>query len=366
MCEFFSKLFTKIGAVITAVILTFSPAENLEFLIGEEPSTLLTQTEVVFGELAKEKELSRFYEKGLEDFVVPGLYEMFIPQGICYDEENEVFLISGYYKDKALPSRIIVVDKDGNFIKSVGAVSKKGNYAYGHFGGIAVYKNWVYISTTGCTHVLLLSDILSAENDSYCTIQTALYTDVTCSFANVCDGVLYIGEYTADSLKEKREATNVYKGGKEKFYSRCNAFILDSASPYGIKDGMIDSDGNITPDFAFGIPLKAQGFAVLSDGRILVSASAGGRKNASLYVYKDVTKLTPNETITVNDKEVPLYLLLKENLIEEIKAPTYLEDIAVAGENTIYLITESAAAPYIEKSRNPIDNVIKFDMSGIN
>ncbi len=361
-----SSFITKLMSFIVAVIFALSPYGKPELTVGTEVSTKLTQTPVVEGKLPIDPSLAVFDKYSEEGFVIPGLYEGFIPQGIFYVEEEEIFLISGYYKDKALPSRIILVDKEGNFIKSVGGITKKGNYTYGHFGGVAVFGDYVYIATTGVTHVFLLSEILVAEDEDYCLVHKALYTDTTCSFVNVCNGVMYIGEFVEDSAEEKKEATNVYTHMGQTFYARCNAFILDENAPWGIREDMIDSEGNLTPDFAFGIPLKAQGFAVLGNGRVVVTSSATPITNSNVYIYDDVTADEPEMLITVNGKEVPLYLLMICDRVSFVKAPTYLEEVTLFEDGSVYLMTESAAAPYIGKSKNPIDNVIKFDINEIN
>ena len=189
-------MITKIFSLITSIIFALSIYGAPVLTVGTETSTKLTQTEVVSGKLPVDLQLSRFNKNSEEGFVIPGLYEGFVPQGIFYNEENDIFLISGYYKDKVQPSRVIVVDGEGNFVKSVGCISRKGNKAYGHFGGIAVFKDNVYVATTGVTHVLSLSEIMAAEDDGYVLILEELYTDTTCSYVNVCDGVLYIGEFT--------------------------------------------------------------------------------------------------------------------------------------------------------------------------
>lgn len=357
-----SKIFTFITTIIFALSIYGAPT----LTVGTEPSTKLTQTEVVSGKLPIDLQLCEFNKHSEEDFVIPGLYEGFIPQGIFYDEESDIFLISGYYKDKAQPSRVIVVDGEGNFVKSVGCISRKGNKAYGHFGGIAVYKDNVYVATTGVTHVLSLSEIMAAEDDGYVIILEELYADTTCSYVNVCDGVLYIGEFTDKTADDIKGATNTYtsKWG-EKFYSRCNAFVLDENGFYGIKADRIDEEGNLTPDFAVTTPFKVQGMTRLPDGSFVFTASSTAITNSRVYKYRDVTKGEPDEIIEVNGVDVPLYYCDMFDKIGSYRVPAYLEEITLYKDGTVYIITESAAAPYINQSKNPIDNVLKWDIEGM-
>ena len=357
-----SKIFTLVTTIIFALSIYGAPT----LTVGTEPSTKLTQTEVVSGKLPIDLQLCEFNQHSEEGFVIPGLYEGFIPQGIFYNEENDIFLISGYYKEKVQPSRVIVVDGEGNFVKSVGCISRKGNKAYGHFGGIAVYKDNVYVATTGVTHVLSLSEIMAAEDDGYVLILEELYTDTTCSYVNVCDGVLYIGEFTDKTADDIKGATNIYtsKWG-EKFYSRCNAFVLDENGIYGIKADRIDEEGNLTPDFAVTTPFKVQGMTRLPDGSFVFTASSTAITNSRVYKYKDVTKGEPDEIIEVNGVDVPLYYCDMFDKTGSYRVPTYLEEITLYKDGSVYIITESAASAYIKQSKNPIDNVLKWDIDAM-
>ena len=357
-----SKIFTLVTTIIFALSIYGAPT----LTVGTEASTKLTQTEVVSGKLPIDLQLSEFNKHSEEGFIIPGLYEGFIPQGIFYEEENDIFLISGYYKDKVQPSRVIVVDGEGNFVKSVGCLTLKGNKATGHFGGIAAFKDNVYVATTSVTHVLSLSEILSAEDDGYVHIQKELYTDTTCSYVNVCDGVLYIGEFTDITIDDVKGATNIYTSKLgEKFFSRCNAFILDENGVYGIKADRIDEEGNLTPDFAVTTPFKVQGMTRLNDGSFVFTASSTAITNSRVYKYRDVTKGEPDEIIEVNGVDVPLYYCDMFDKTGSYRVPTYLEEITLYKDGTVYIITESAASAYIKQSKNPIDNVLKWDLDAM-
>lgn len=357
-----SKIFTLVTTIIFALSIYGAPT----LTVGTEASTKLTQTEVVSGKLPIDLQLSEFNKHSEEGFIIPGLYEGFIPQGLFYEEENDIFLISGYYKDKVQPSRVIVVDGEGNFVKSVGCLTLKGNKATGHFGGIAAFKDNVYVATTSVTHVLSLSEIMAAEDDGYVHIQKELYTDTTCSYVNVCDGALYIGEFTDITIDDVKGATNIYTSKLgEKFFSRCNAFILDENGVCGIKADRIDEEGNLTPDFAVTTPFKVQGMTRLNDGSFVFTASSTAITNSKVYKYRDVTKGEPDEIIEVNGVDVPLYYCDMFDKTGSYRVPTYLEEITLYKDGSVYIITESAASAYIKQSKNPIDNVLKWDIDAM-
>lgn len=355
----------KIFAIISSIIFTFSGAAPIIADYDAETSTKLTQTQMITGELPDEYQLRDFNENSEAAFIIPGLKEGVVPQGIFYEEENDIFLISGYYKEKSQPSRIILVDGEGNFIKSVGCHGKK-NKATGHFGGIAVFKDNVYIATTSVTHVLSLSKILAADDDAYVPIEAELYTDTTCSYVNVCDGVLYIGEFTDINFTDIKEATNIYKAKNgEIYFSRVNAFVLDENAPWGIRPDKIDEENNMVPDFALTSPFKVQGMTRLPDGKIVYTASSTAVTNSRVYLYDDVTVGTPDEIIKIAGQDVPLYYCQKADRIAQYRVPTFLEEITVHPDGNVYIITESAAAPYAKQSKNPIDYVIKWDINSM-
>ena len=96
-----------------------------------------------------------YYSASEETFEIPKLNEGFVPQGFCYDGEKDLFLISGYDAgDK--PYTVHVVDnKSGQTVNSVNLKKKIGKDFTGHAGGVAQYKNWVYIagSSSHCVYV---------------------------------------------------------------------------------------------------------------------------------------------------------------------------------------------------------------------
>ena len=182
MNDLFSLIAKKFFAITSALILAFSITGAPKIAEGGTVSADLSQTSVVENKRPFDVGLKAFYEKSDDAFVIPGLNEGFIPQGLFYDEMHDAFLISGYYENKTLPSKVILLDGNGTFIKSVSAVYKdNGKNSFGHFGGIAVFEDNVYVATTGVTLVLSFSDILEAENNADVTINKSLYTDVTCS-----------------------------------------------------------------------------------------------------------------------------------------------------------------------------------------
>ena len=364
MNDLFSLIAKKFFVITSALILALSFTGAPRIAENGTVSADLSQTSVIESKRPYDIGLKDFYKKSEDAFVIPGLNEGFIPQGLFYDAAHDVFLISGYYENKVLPSKVILLDGEGKFIKSVCAVyANNGKNSFGHFGGVAAFEDNVYVATTGVTLVLSLSDIMNAENNANVTIRKSLYTDVTCSYVNVCDGVLYIGEYKDKTVDGALKSPHIERSkAGEIFYARCNAFRLESGSAFGIRADRIDIKGNITPDFAFTSPLKAQGMARLSDGRIVYTCSATNITNSNVYVFDDCAKGEPDKTLVINGKEVPLYYCTLCDRQALLKAPVLLEEITVHPDGNVYILCESAAMKYRHENKNPIDCVMRWEI----
>ena len=103
----------------------------------------------------------------------------------------------------------------------------------------------------------------------------------------------------------------------------------------------------------------------MSDGSFVFTASSTAVTNSRVYKYKDVTSGEPDEIIEVNGADVPLYFCDIFDKTGSYRVPTYLEEITLYKDGTVYIITESAAGEYIKQSKNPIDNVIKWDIDAM-
>ncbi|MCM1544121.1 MAG: hypothetical protein NC110_02375 [Ruminococcus sp.] len=359
----FNNLANKFFAIVSAIIIALTASNMVITPPNTEDSTKLSQTKVVLDSCIPDSQLKDFYANMENGFTIPGLQEGFVPQGIFFDEAHQVFLVSGYYNGKTMPSRIVVVDNNGNFVKSVGAVSSKGNKAYGHFGGVAVYKDNVYVATTTVTHVLSLGEILAADDDDYVLIQGELYTDVTCSYVNVCDDVMYIGEYkdkTVDGVIKSPHKT-ISKSG-EIFFARCNAFELDENGRFGIKSDKIDAENFITPDYTIATDLKVQGMAKLQNGMFAFTSSVTSVSNSKIYVYNDVTAKESTSTVDINSTDVPLYFCTRSQKVDTLKVPPMIEEMALYPDGSVYILSESAASAYRERTKNPIDFAMKWNI----
>ena len=87
-----------------------------------------------------------FYHVATREFEIPGLEESFVPQGLDYCEEYDLYLLCGYrYPDEQ--AQIYIVQSDGTYRKVL-VLDEQGKTLVSHAGGIAHHDEYVYLA--GC------------------------------------------------------------------------------------------------------------------------------------------------------------------------------------------------------------------------
>ena len=356
--DYLKKAVSYVLAAILSLFAFALPKGDAVILPAGETTTALTQTEVVTGSHARDPQTAVFLKRAETGFVVPGLAEGLIPQGICFDDAHGVYLISGYFEDDT-PSQICVVNKDGTFTGSVGVITPGGKRSTGHFGGVAVYRDWVYVANTENLYVLSLPEILAADAD-FVQAKVALQTCLPAtSGAEVADGVLWLTQFTENSGKSVKAADPVYqtKFG-HKFYARADGYVLDADAPYGIRETNL-IDGVAVPDKAIAIPNEVQGMTTLPDGTLVFSCSYGRGMRSFVLFCKDVTARKADETLTFGAAQVPLWHCRLVDRKATITAPPMLQEVCVGPEGRLCFLSESGAAKYrLGGGLDPFDEVL--------
>ena len=356
--DYLKKAVSYVLAAILSLFAFALPKGDAVILPAGEPTTALTQTEVVTGSHAYDPQTAVFLKRAETGFVVPGLAEGLIPQGICYDDAHGVYLISGYFEDDT-PSQICVVNKAGTFTGSVGVITPGGKRSTGHFGGVAVYRDWVYVANTENLYVLSLPEILAADAD-FVQAKAALKTCLpVTSGAEVANGVLWLTQFTENSGKSVKAADPVYqtKFG-HKLYARADGYVLDADAPYGIRESHL-IDGVAIPDKAIAIPNEVQGMTFLPDGAPVFSCSYGRGMRSFVLLCKDVTDRKADETLTFGAAQVPLWYCRLVDRKATITAPPMLQEVCVGPDGRLCFLSESGAAKYrLGGGLDPLDEVL--------
>ena len=356
--DYLKKAVSYVLAAILSLFAFALPKGDAVILPAGEPTTALTQTEVVTGSHACDPQTAVFLKRAETGFVVPGLAEGLIPQGICYDDVHGVYLISGYFEDDT-PSQICVVNKAGTFTGSVGVITPGGKRSTGHFGGVAVYRDWVYVANTENLYVLSLPEILAADAD-FVQAKVALQTCLPAtSGAEVANGVLWLTQFTENSGKSVKAADPVYqtKFG-HKLYARADGYVLDADAPFGIRESHL-IDGVAIPDKAIAIPNEVQGMTTLPDGAPVFSCSYGRGMRSFVLLCKDVTDRKADETLTFGAAQVPLWHCRLVDRKATITAPPMLQEVCVGPDGRLCFLSESGAAKYrLGGGLDPFDEVL--------
>ena len=356
--DYLKKAVSYVLAAILSLFAFALPKGDAVILPAGETTTALTQTEVVTGSHACDPQTAVFLKRAETGFVVPGLAEGLIPQGICYDDAHGVYLISGYFEDDT-PSQICVVNKAGTFTGSVGVITPGGKRSTGHFGGVAVYRDWVYVANTENLYVLSLPEILAADAD-FVQAKVALQTCLPAtSGAEVANGVLWLTQFTENSGKSVKAADPVYQTKLgHKLYARADGYVLDADAPFGIRESHL-IDGVAIPDKAIAIPNEVQGMTTLPDGAPVFSCSYGRGMRSFVVVCNGVTAREPDETLTLHNVPVPLWHCRLLDRKATITAPPMLQEVCVGPDGRLCFLSESGAAKYrLGGGLDPFDEVL--------
>lgn len=290
---------------------------------------------------------------GYEDFVsnssngavIPGLAEGLIPQGICYIEGQEVFLITGYHKGGA-SSALFVIDKESEkLIKSILLQNNENEPFCGHVGGIASDGKWVWISSGKSIYVLSYETIENTNNMDSIILSEEIECPVKADYIYYDGLYLWVGEYNyAPFYKTDSSHFATDTSGKE-----YNALVIG----YSLSS---EHDKIEKAEFAIYVPDKVQGIILQDNGTIILSCSFWCFESSKLVCYF-LGNYCENSTIMIDENEIPAYYLEDQYLVWELDMPSMAEGIAFAGTN-YYVIFESASLLYSWYSSNQLGNIM--------
>ena len=282
---------------------------------------------------------------------IPGLNDGFVPQGLAYDAETDVYFHSGYNGEY---TEIYLVK--GKETKKLIPVTESGEREKGHAGGITRVGKYLYVAdnaeegdgTLGLLRVYDAEEALAAENGAEIKPLKAYEVDTSSSFCFSDGSYIYVGEfYRAVDYETRESHYYTTPAGDE------NKAIL-SAYPLG-KDGSIAAE---YPEFSISIPAQVQGFAVTEEGKIAVSTS-WGLTPSHLEIHSG--KKDSGKTIAVSGKEVPLYYIDSTTRERDILMPAFSEGLDVQSDNVV-ISFESACNKYVIGKLFFATKIVSFPM----
>ena len=339
------------------ILCILSSCDNSRVIRTKDITNNITQTTVITKtNILQQEEYATFFNNFKSSFVIPGLYEGIIPQGICYDEINDDFLITGYFEDAVLPSMIMRIDNKSGELKSYHALKDtEGRDFFGHVGGIAVSQNTIYIVNSGECYTLPLTYLDNSEKGSL-QFKGKFKVNTKGSFACIHNNVLWIGDFLESDNEERKKISNITTlSSGETFYAYCEGYILQDGLPSVDKINK-NSNGYI-PDYLIAIPEQVQGLAFTKTDKLIFSTSYGRKNNSKLLIFDDILMSEKVGTKEIDGKPVDLYACSNSMLVSTIEAPPMSEGLSETPDG-LYLLFESGASKYRNGGgKYPVDTV---------
>ena len=305
-------------------------------------------------------EYNAFAQMTEKMFVIPGLNEYVVPQGISYRKDKSQFYLSGYFKSSALNSVICVIDaKTGMSVGEYVLYTEDGSPFFGHVGGIAVTEKNLYIANGRSVYRVSLSTIDSLGKKAALYPEESITLslgDAANSFLDYSGGYLWVGNFYDPSIPEY--SLNAHPA----YASLIRAYKIDPTTESGFSQDrktVNTSNYDYIPDVVYNHDkIRIQGITTYGNTMYL-SASYG--KWGEMYMY-DIPYITDGSEgiILDGDRFVPVINLTSKTTVKPI--PRIEEIVAVNGE--IYATFESGAIIYRSKSNgSTTDSVWKIPVS---
>ena len=284
-----------------------------------------------------------YYSASAKAFEIPGLKSGFVPQGFDFDEKSGQFLVSGYMKNGSASPLYLVHKNSGDCVKRVTFLKEDGSAYTGHFGGVALYENFLYVTDGTDLLVYSYNAVTSAEQDQAisCLGKVSLKHSnndyIKASFVTRYGDTLIVGEfYDGDEHKTLPSHKITTKFG-DKNSAIAVEFRLNKSYTLGV---------DTVPQKAYSLPNKVQGLCIYSN-RIYLSTSYG-LAFSHVYEYDKLNLKREGEddqNFIFLGTPLELYSLDSSSLLYDYKLPPMSEEIVMI-DNELYVMNESASTKY--------------------
>ncbi len=282
--------------------------------------------------------VSEYYKNSEKAFVIPGLSDGMIVQGLAYDESADEFLVTGYRTDGDASQVSIVNKTTKKEVKRISLANGDGSAFIGHVGGITLHGDYIYVADSSGLIVYSYSDFRNASDGdvvkSIGTFGTKTDDDnLRVSFTHVEGDSIYVGEFYREENYPTPDSHKYTTKAGDKNTSLILEYRLDASAEFGISAKI---------EKAYSAPDLVQGICFDEHGRMYVSTSYASAFS-HIYIYNPASA---ESQITVLGQTVPLYVLDSSTLCGDIKAPPMSEEIIII-EGKLYTMCESATNKYI-------------------
>lgn len=275
-----------------------------------------------------------FYRDTEKVLELPEFASEFVPQGLTYCEETDVYFISGYIY-KSNESKIYVVKPDGDY-RCVAVMKDEKNVLHSHSGGICENGRYIYLAGgNGKCYVFNKSDLLDEERTEIC-VAGEFKTGNTASFCYADDGHLYVGEYYYRFKYVTRFDHHLTTPCGDMNNAVMTVFTFRDEQKYGVQK---------IPCMGLSITGRIQGMCLTDDGQLVLSASSIFQ-GSQLYYYNFGHVLEGKQgSLAVRGEDIPLYYVDSASLTGKKEILPKAEEIMFYG-GRIYMLFESACGRF--------------------
>lgn len=306
-----------------------------------------------------------FYNNSEVAFPTPGVNNSkFVPQGMDYVDEEEVFLFTGYMSDHT-SSRVYVRHADGTLTYTK-LIYGDGRPYNEHTGGIEHYGDYIYITGTTGIDVFSYADIMAGKEETVLVGQFPTLLDPAHCYiySDERGDYLLVGSFYIEEDYETPEHERIETPAGDLNPSIMLAYKLSEDG----KLGFAESD----PSAVISVRRKVQGICFTDDGHLVISNSYSVYPS-ELFFY-DMSKVTHEDNYhfvgttksgVEFDMELPIYYIDSDSHVGTVVAPPMSEELVFL-DGKIYVFNESACDKYIFGKFTTGFNLYAYDYSALN
>lgn len=305
-----------------------------------ETGLCLSQTQAVTSQAyMSSSDFSSFITIAEPAFIIPGLNEAMIPQGMSYCESNGLIYISGYY---SAGSASVIAVLDGESFQLVAEYflyNADMSPFSSHVGGVAVTDKSLFVSSkmdndgSYCIARLSLSDLPTTGSHDI-IIAENITVPVSPSFLSYSGGYIWVGNFYYPKAGYDLSSGMDYTTSTADGDYGCYILAYDEAGGFS------------SPRFILAAPDRIQGFALLDDNTAVLSQSYGRKNNSTLYRYDLDLSSAPDTWLTLENQSIPAFILDSGRLLSATTAMPMSEALSPAPDGTLLVLFESGAMHY--------------------
>lgn len=294
-----------------------------------------------------------FLKMAEKKFVIPGLCESFVPQGITFCESLDSFMLSGYSDDGGA-AHILTVDYTSGRINGEHKILKgDGSEFTGHSGGIAAYGRYVYIADGYFLYYIPVEKFSGGSDEV--AIEGEIRLPCAASYISTYGGYMWAGNFYHKSFAKNYDVS-VYDKYNKLYRTVIAGYRFDDSYEGAIRTDTDGIENTAVPFVAMCAPSEVQGLAFLSSGDVHLSSSYGRTVMSMQRLYEFPLKRKCDAVIKLGGKDVPVWFLNDDSMKRAVTTFPMSEG-AVHRNGRVYIVFESAAKKYRDTALDPTDCV---------